>query len=53
MASYIGNYINNPAFPLQANANETVSETPKFKAYMTTVLEEFEYLTTRPTPGPF
>ena len=52
MASYIGNYLLNPAFPAAAQAMAIVGETPKFEAYIQTVQNEFTYLKTRPTPGP-
>lgn len=52
MASYVGNYVVNPAFPAQSMVAAIVDETPRFKAYMDTVKAEFTYLSTRPTPGP-
>ena len=33
MASHIGNYLTNPAFPLTAQINAIVSETPLILAY--------------------
>ena len=51
MASYVGNYLINTAFPASSEAMATVGDTPKFEAYMQTVQDEFTYLKTRPTPG--
>ena len=52
MASHIGNYIANPAFPLHEQINAIMNETPLFLAYKQKILNEFSYLKTRPTPGP-
>ena len=53
MASYIGNYLVNPAFVAHQEAQELVSATPRFEAYVATIQQEFTYLKTRPAPGPF
>ena len=52
MASHVGNYIANPAFPLNEQVNAIMNETPLFLLYKQKVLNEFTYLKTRPTPGP-
>lgn len=33
MTSFIGNYLNNPAFPASTQASATLAETPKFQTY--------------------
>ena len=52
LASYIGNYLVNPASPVSQLGSEILHETPLFKAYTTIILEEFTYLKKRPPPGP-
>lgn len=52
LASYVGNYLHNPAFPISAQAKAIVGQTPRFEAYTLTVLKEFTHLKTRPTAGP-
>ena len=52
MASYVGNYLINAAFPVSSQASAILDETPRFKSYTKAVLNEFPYLNTRPTPGP-
>lgn len=44
MASYIGNYLTNPAFPASSQAMAILAETPKFQTYTETVKSEFTYL---------
>ena len=55
MASYIGNYLLNPAFPLSELARATLErgDSPKFVQYIETVKNEFTYLNKRGKLGPF
>ena len=52
MASYVGNYIDNPNSAMSA-LGKAAPMGPKFTAYCQTIRNEFPYLKTRPTPGPF
>ena len=53
MASYFGNFVNNPACPVKAQAVADAASCPKTMAYCARVMKEFTYLTTRPPIGPF
>jgi glutathione S-transferase len=44
MASYVGNYVVNSAFPAFSQVSAIVDETPMFKTYTKTVQNEFTYL---------
>ena len=52
LASYIGNYLVNPASPVSQHGSAILGETPLFQAYTAVILAEFTYLKKRPAPGP-
>jgi len=52
LASYVGNYINNPAAIVGDAAKSQLANTPKFEAYTNLVMETFPHLKSRPAPGP-